>query len=152
MRAVRRLLQVVAIVGTLLVGILAVALIVSQTPWFRDWLRRYVVRESEQYVNGQLSIGGIGGNLFFGVQLRDVALDVSGERIVAAGCHPTSRLEVADLLALVGSATAGTPPQWKPLLDRRNILSRARLLHLGSHLMVLRLEMCFRSVRLRPAG
>ena len=83
MRAVRRLLQVVAIVGTLLVGILAVALIVSQTPWFRDWLRRYVVRESEQYVNGQLSIGGIGGNLFFGVQLRDVALDVSGERIVA---------------------------------------------------------------------
>lgn len=76
----------------------------------------------------------------------------TGERIVAAGCHPTSRLEVADLLALVGSATAGTPPQWKPLLDRRNILSRARLLHLGSHLMVLRLEMCFRSVRLRPAG
>src|ERR671913_978306 len=83
MRAVRRLLQVVAIVGTLLVGIVAVALIVSQTPWFRDWLRRYVVRESEQYVNGQLSIGGLGGNLFFGVQLRDVALDVSGERIVS---------------------------------------------------------------------
>ena len=83
MRAVHRLLQVVAIVGTLLIGILAVALIVSQTPWFRDWLRRYVVRESEQYVNGQLSIGGIGGNLFFGVQLRDVGLDVSGERILA---------------------------------------------------------------------
>ncbi len=83
MKAVRRLLQVVAFVGTLLVGILAVALIVSQTPWFRDWLRRYVVRESEQFVNGQLSIGGLGGNLLFGVQLRDVALDVSGERIVA---------------------------------------------------------------------
>lgn len=83
MRAFRRLLQVVAIVGTLLVGIIAVALIVSQTPWFRDWLRRYVVREAEQYVNGQLSIGGLGGNLFFGVHLRDVALDVSGERIVA---------------------------------------------------------------------
>ena len=83
MKAARRLLQIVAFVGTLLVGILAVALIVSQTPWFRDWLRRYVVRESEQYVNGQLSIGGLGGNLLFGVQLRDVALDVSGERIVA---------------------------------------------------------------------
>ena len=48
-----------------------------------DWLRRYIVRESKQYVNGELSIGGLGGNLFFGVQLRDVALDVSGERIVA---------------------------------------------------------------------
>ena len=83
MRAMRRLLRVLALVGTLLVGIIAVALIVSQTPWFRDWLRRYVVRESEQYLHGQLSIGGLGGNLFFGIQLSDVALDLSGERIVA---------------------------------------------------------------------
>ena len=83
MRALRRLLQVVAFVGTLMVGILAVALIVSQTPWFRDWLRRFIVRESKQYLNGQLSIGGLGGNLFFGVRLSDVALDVSGERVVA---------------------------------------------------------------------
>lgn len=83
MRAVRKLLRVVALVGTLLVGILAVALIVSQTPWFRDWLRRYVVRESEQYLHGQLSIGGLGGNLFFGVQLSDVGLDLSGERVVS---------------------------------------------------------------------
>ncbi|CAN5657843.1 hypothetical protein BH24ACI5_BH24ACI5_10100 [soil metagenome] len=83
MRGLRRLLQVVAVVGTLLVGILAIALIVSQTPWFRDWLRRYVVRESEQYLHGELSIGGIGGNLFFGLQLSDVALDLSGERVVA---------------------------------------------------------------------
>jgi autotransporter translocation and assembly factor TamB len=83
MRALRRLLQVVAFVGTLMVGVLAVALIVSQTPWFKDWLRRFIVRESKQYLNGQLSIGGLGGNLFFGVQLSDVALDVSGERVVA---------------------------------------------------------------------
>jgi autotransporter translocation and assembly factor TamB len=83
MRYLRRLLQVVAVAGTLIVGVLAVALIVSQTPWFRDWLRRYIVRESEQYLNGQLSIGGLGGNLFFGVQLTDIALDLSGERVVA---------------------------------------------------------------------
>jgi autotransporter translocation and assembly factor TamB len=83
MRALRRLLQVVALVGTLLVGILAVALIVSQTPWFRDWLRRYIVRESKQYLNGELAIGRLGGNLLFGVQLSDVALDVSGEQVVA---------------------------------------------------------------------
>ncbi|MBA2304293.1 MAG: hypothetical protein H0W08_16900, partial [Acidobacteria bacterium] len=83
MRSLRRLLQGVALLGTLIVGVMAVALIVSQTPWFRDWLRRYVVRESKQYLNGELSIGGLGGNLFFGVQLSDVALDVSGERVVA---------------------------------------------------------------------
>src|SRR5919106_4388937 len=84
MRALRRLLQVVAIVGTLMIGIVALALIVSQTPWFRDWMRRYVVRESKQYLNGELSIGSIGGNLLFGVHVNDIAVDVSGERVVAA--------------------------------------------------------------------
>src|SRR5215218_11407701 len=83
MRMLRRALQVVALVGTLMVAILAIALIVSQTPWFKDWLRRYIVRESKQYLNGELSIGGLGGNLFFGVQLSDVALDVSGERVMS---------------------------------------------------------------------
>jgi autotransporter translocation and assembly factor TamB len=83
LRALRRFLQVVALVGTLIVGVLAVALIVSQTPWFRDWLRRYIVRESKQYLNGELMIGGLGGNLLFGVNLSDVAVDVSGERVVA---------------------------------------------------------------------
>ena len=83
MRAIRRILQVVTFVGTLIVGILALALIVSQTPWFRDWLRRYIVRESKQYLNGELTIGGLDGNLLFGVDLSDVAVDVSGERVVA---------------------------------------------------------------------
>src|SRR6476661_1439994 len=81
--AIRRVLQVVALVGTLVVGIVALALIVSQTPWFKDWLRRYVVRESKQYVNGELTIGGLGGNLLFGVDLANVAVDVSGQRVVA---------------------------------------------------------------------
>ena len=81
--AIRRVLQVVALVGTLAVGIIALALIVSQTPWFKDWLRRYLVRESRQYVNGELTIGALGGNLLFGVDLANVALDVSGERIFA---------------------------------------------------------------------
>jgi autotransporter translocation and assembly factor TamB len=83
MNALRRLLQAFALVGTLFVGAIALALIVSQTPWFRDWLRRYIVRESKQYLNGELTIGRLGGNLFFGVELSDVAVDVSGERVVA---------------------------------------------------------------------
>ncbi|HMF59161.1 MAG TPA: hypothetical protein VK595_02245, partial [Vicinamibacterales bacterium] len=83
LHAIRRMLQVVALVGTLVVGIIALALIVSQTPWFKDWLRRYLVRESKQYVNGELTIGALGGNLLFGVDLANVAVDVSGERVVA---------------------------------------------------------------------
>ncbi len=82
-RILRRSLQVVALVGTLGIGIVCFALIVSQTPWFRDWLRRYIVRESKQYLNGELTIGRIGGNLLFGIDLSDVAVDVSGERVVA---------------------------------------------------------------------
>src|SRR5580765_1098864 len=83
MRAIRRILQVATFVGTLMIGVLAIALIVSQTPWFRDWLRRYIVRESKQYLNGELSIGGLDGNLLFGADLSNVAVDVSGERVVA---------------------------------------------------------------------
>ena len=66
-----------------MIGVLALALIVSQTPWFRDWLRRYIVRESKQYLNGELTIGGLHGNLLFGANLSNVAVDVSGERVVA---------------------------------------------------------------------
>jgi hypothetical protein len=83
MRAIRRVFQVVAFVGTLMIGVLAVALIVSQTPWFRDWLRRYIVRESKQYLNGQLTIGNLDGNLLFGADLSNLAVDVSGERVVS---------------------------------------------------------------------
>ena len=57
MRVIRRTAQVLALVGTLMIGVVAAALIVSQTPWFKDWLRRYVMRESKQYLNGQLTIG-----------------------------------------------------------------------------------------------
>jgi len=84
MRVLRRILQVVTFVGTLFIGVLALALIVSQTPWFRDWLRRYIVRESKQYLNGQLTIGQLDGNLLFGIDLSDVAVDMSGARVVAA--------------------------------------------------------------------
>ena len=55
----------------------------SQTPWFRDWLRRYVVRESKQYVNGELSIGGLDRQPAVRIGLTDVAIDVSGQRVVA---------------------------------------------------------------------
>ena len=83
MLSVRRALQIVAFVATLMVGVIAISLIVSQTPWFRDWLRRYIVREANQYLNGELAIGGLAGNLFFGVDLTDVSLNVSGQHVIS---------------------------------------------------------------------
>ena len=79
---VRRTLQIVAFIGTLLVGIVALALIASQTPWFRDWLRRFVLREAANYVNGTVQIGSLGGDLFYGVELGDLTIDVNGEHVM----------------------------------------------------------------------
>jgi hypothetical protein len=79
---VRRTLRIVAFVGTLIVGIIALGLIASQTPWFRAWLRGYVERQAKQYVNGTVSIGSLGGNLFYGIELGDINIDVNGEHIL----------------------------------------------------------------------
>ena len=82
MRYLRRFLQAIAITGTLIVGILAVSLIVSQTPWFKDWLRRYIMRESKLYLNGDLSIGRLGGNLFENLlECRAVPDDFGGTTV-----------------------------------------------------------------------
>jgi autotransporter translocation and assembly factor TamB len=79
----RRLVHVLLIVLTLVVGAAAAAIIVSQTAWFRDWLRGYVVRQANAYLNGTLSIGRLGGNLFFGVELEDVGVSMDDGEVVA---------------------------------------------------------------------
>src|SRR3954471_21592210 len=94
----RRTLQVIALIGTILVGIVALALIASQTPWFRDWLRRYVVKQAGNYVNGTLTIGSLGGNLFYGVELGDVAIDVNGEHVVTLK-QVVIKYSIADLVS-----------------------------------------------------
>ena len=83
MRLLRRLTQVLLIVLTLVVGAAAAAIIVSQTAWFRDWMRGYIVREAHQYLNGQLSIERLSGNLFFGVELENIGVSMDGNQVVA---------------------------------------------------------------------
>jgi autotransporter translocation and assembly factor TamB len=58
------------------------AVIVTQTTWFKEWLRGFIVRQADDYVNGRLSIGRLDGNLFFGVELGDVDVTVNGEKVV----------------------------------------------------------------------
>jgi translocation and assembly module TamB len=83
MRIARRLLHVLVIVLTLIVGATAAAIIVTQTAWFKNLLRSYIVREANQYLNGQVSIGRLGGNLFFGVELEDIGVSMDGSPVVA---------------------------------------------------------------------
>src|SRR5687767_5692741 len=82
MSLARRSLQVVAFLCTLVVGTASLALIVTQTTWFKEWLRGFIVRQAEDYVNGRLSIGRLDGNLFFGVELEDVDVTQNGKTVV----------------------------------------------------------------------
>ena len=82
MSIARRSLQVVALVCTLIVGAASMAVIVTQTTWFKEWLRGFIVKQAEDYVNGRLSIGRLDGNLFFGVELEDVDVTMNGETVV----------------------------------------------------------------------
>src|SRR5688572_22471401 len=82
MAIARRSLQAVALVCTLIVGAASMAVIVSQTTWFKEWLRGVIVRQAEDYVNGRLSIGRLDGNLFFGVELEDVGVTMNDQTVV----------------------------------------------------------------------
>ena len=73
--------------GFALSGVIAVvclALIFSQTPWFRDWARAYIIRSSDKFLTGQVTIGDLEGNLFTGAVLTDFAITMDGERVIAA--------------------------------------------------------------------
>ena len=61
MSIVKRITHVLIVVLTLVVGATAAALIVSQTAWFKNWLRGYIIREANTYLNGTLSIERLGG-------------------------------------------------------------------------------------------
>src|SRR5438093_8291609 len=83
MHIVRRLAHALILVLTLIVGATAAVVIVSQTAWFKNWLRVYIVREASQYLNGSLSIDRLGGNLFFGIEMENVGVSMDGSQVVA---------------------------------------------------------------------
>src|SRR3954463_9246256 len=83
MSIVKRATHVLVIVLTLLVGATAAAVIGSQTAGFKNWLRGYIVREANNYLNGTLSIERLGGNLFFGVEMENIGVSMDGSQVVA---------------------------------------------------------------------
>jgi translocation and assembly module TamB len=83
MRIVRRLVHALVLVITLVIGAAAAAIIVSQTAWFKNWLRGYIVAQANQYLNGTLSIERLGGNLFFGIEMENIGISMDGSNVVA---------------------------------------------------------------------
>src|SRR5580765_185364 len=82
MRVVQQLLRVVAIVVILAMGAAVAAVTVSQTAWFRNRLRGYVVAQANRYLEGELTIGQLSGNLFSGLELQQIAVATHGEPII----------------------------------------------------------------------
>ncbi len=83
MRATRRVLHVVSWIGTVAVG---------RSPWRSSCRRRRgsatgcgvtLSANPNSTLNGQLTIGGFGGNLLFGADLSDVTVDLSGARVLS---------------------------------------------------------------------
>jgi hypothetical protein len=67
---------------TLLI-VLGAGVAVTQTSWFKNWLRQKAVSQAAQYLNGELTIRRLSGNLFTGVALEGVALRHEGQTAVA---------------------------------------------------------------------
>lgn len=84
MHAARRLLHVLLVVFILLIGASAAAAIVSQTAWFKNRVRVYVVAQASQYLNGEITVNRLGGNLFSGLELEGVSISLNGQPVVSA--------------------------------------------------------------------
>ena len=83
MRALRRLSRYVAIAALSLVILLGAGVAVTQTSWFKNWLRQKAVSQAAQYLNGELTITRLSGNVFTGIALEGVALRHEGQTAVA---------------------------------------------------------------------
>jgi translocation and assembly module TamB len=80
---VRKLLRILLYIVIACVLLLAIAAGLTQTPWFRAWLRDYALDQANQALNAQLAIGELGGNLFANVELHDVVLTQTGDTLAA---------------------------------------------------------------------
>src|SRR5262245_53222179 len=83
MRAARRLARYVAVGVLSLVILLGAGVAVTQTSWCKNWLRQKPVSQAAQYLNGELPLTRLSGNLFTGIALEGVSLRHEGQTAVA---------------------------------------------------------------------
>ena len=82
-RSLRRLSRYVAIAVLSLVVLLGAGVAVTQTSWFKNWLRQKAVSQAARFLNGELTITRLSGNVFTGIALEGVALRHEGQTAVA---------------------------------------------------------------------
>ena len=89
----RRFLQVVAFLATLVVGATAMAVIITQTTWFKEWLRVFIVRQAGDYVNGTLSIELRGKTHQLGDFVAGQSLATEIDQLGLARCQAITQLD-----------------------------------------------------------
>lgn len=83
-----------AVIG--LVILLAAALAMTTTPWFKNWVRGQIVSRVSPLIDGQLSIGALTGSLWTGVTLDDIVIEHGGVPAVSIGAVRT-RYDIREL-------------------------------------------------------
>jgi autotransporter translocation and assembly factor TamB len=92
-RWARRTAKIIGGTVLALVLLIAVALVATQTSWFRDWARGFGERQAARLLNGQLHIGRLDGNLWSGATLTDVRITQDAREVVRVDrVHVTYRL------------------------------------------------------------
>jgi TamB, inner membrane protein subunit of TAM complex len=79
----RRMAKTFAIILLALLLLIALALVATQTTFFKSYLRGLVARQASQYLNGTLTIDRLTGSVLTGIELHEVALVHEGRRAVA---------------------------------------------------------------------
>jgi autotransporter translocation and assembly factor TamB len=78
----RRLRKVLFLLAVAIVTVVLALLGVSQTAWFRDWLRRDIVARAERLLDAKVSIARVGGDLLSGIVLDGVRLEQGGAPVI----------------------------------------------------------------------
>ena len=82
MRRLLRILRVVAMILAVVVSVALVTAVTVESPWFKQWLRGYIVRALNERLNATLSFGRLSGNLYKGVQIDDVRVVMDGLPVI----------------------------------------------------------------------
>lgn len=80
---IRNLISSIILIGICSLAVAAVGLVAyTQTAGFRSWLKDILIAEVQPLINADITIGTLDGNLFTGLELRDIVLMRDQEPII----------------------------------------------------------------------
>ena len=82
-RLARRLAVAFVAIVVLILTLFGLVLFAIETPWGKDQIRAFIVRQANDYLTATLEIGDLTGSLLRGVELSDIRLSREGETIVS---------------------------------------------------------------------